>query len=240
MTRVVSDLLTATDSGSPSVLLSLDISAAFDTLDHRRLLAQAKDLFGFDCVVLRWLASYLAGREQFLVVGGCRSRTVKLSSGVPHGSGLGPLLFSIFTTPVGSLISTFGICYHQFADQTQLYTVIDAKSSTRLAILSSCANAVTGWHIRNDLNTTKTEAITTGTRQQIARLDRSGGVVVSGAVVPFGSTLHVLGVTLDSELSFDEHITGVVRACNYHLRALRHIRVARFPFCGTTRLEWPS
>ena len=79
MTRVVSDLLTATDSRSPSVLLSLDISAAFNTLDYRRLLERAKDLFGFDCVILRWLASYLAGREQFVVAGGCRSRTVKLS-----------------------------------------------------------------------------------------------------------------------------------------------------------------
>ena len=59
------------------------------------------------------------------------------------------------------------------------------------------------------------EAITTGTRQQIARLDKSGGVVVSGAVVPFGSTLRVLGMTLDSELSFDEHITSVVHVCNY-------------------------
>ena len=57
MTRVVSDLLTATDSGSPSILLSLDISAAFDALDHLRLLERAKDLFGFDRVVLRWLAS---------------------------------------------------------------------------------------------------------------------------------------------------------------------------------------
>ena len=108
----------------------------------------------------------------------------------------------------------------------QHYTVIDAKSPTRLATLSSCADAVTGWHIRNNLllNPTKIKAIITGTRQQIARLGRSGGVVVSGAVVPFGSTLCVLVVTLDSELSFDEHITGVVRACNYHLRALRHIR----------------
>ena len=63
--------------------------------------------------------------------------------------------------------------------------------------------------MRNDLllNPTKTEAITTGTRQQIARLDSSGGVVVAGVVVPFFSTLRVLSVTLDSELSFDEHIT---------------------------------
>ena len=107
MTRVVSDLLAAIDSGSPSVLLSLDISAAFDTLDHRRLLERAKELFGFDCVVIRWLALYLAGHDQFAVVVGCRSRTEKAVPGVTQVPVLGQLLFSIFTTPVGSLISTF-------------------------------------------------------------------------------------------------------------------------------------
>ena len=111
MTRVVNDLQSATASKSPSVLLSLD-SAAFDTLDHRRLLERAKDLFGFDSTVLQWLGSLLVGREQFFGVASCHSRTMKLFSGVPQDSVLGPLLFSIFMTPVGNLISTFGIRYH--------------------------------------------------------------------------------------------------------------------------------
>ena len=211
MTRVMNDLLSAKYSKSPSVLLSLDISAAFDTLDHQRLLEWAKELFGFDSVVLRWLGSYLAGREQFVGVDGRRSRTVRLSSGVPQGSVLGPLLFSIFTTPVGNLISTFGIRYHQFADDTQLYTVINALSPNGLATPSACADAVIGWHIRNNLllNPMKTEAIVTGTRQQVTRLDQSGGVTVSGVLVPLSSRLRVVGVTLDSQLSFDEHITIV-------------------------------
>ena len=55
-------------------------------------------------------------------------------------------------------------------------------------------------------------------------MDQSGGVTVSGVLVPISSRLRVLGVTLDSQLSFDEHITTVVRACNYHVRALHHIR----------------
>ena len=83
-----------------------------------------------------------------------------------------------------------------------------------------------GWHIANNLllNPSKTEALVTGTRQQIVKLDQTGGIVVSESIVPFAAELHVLGVTLDSYLSLDDHVTGAVRACNYHLRALRHIR----------------
>ena len=115
------------------------------------------------------------------------------------GSLLGSLLFSIFTTPVDNLVSTFGIRYHRFAYDTQLYTAIDATSPIRLATLSACADAVTGWHIRDDLLFNQTEAIVTGTRQLIAKLDQSDGVTICGGVtISLGSTLRVLRVTLDS------------------------------------------
>ena len=103
----------------------------------------------------------MSGREHFVSAGGCRSRTVKISTEVPQGSVLGPLLFSIFTTPVGTLISTFGIPYHQFADDTQLYTAIKSLLPVDLATLSDCVDALMGWHIANNLllNPSKTKAI---------------------------------------------------------------------------------
>ena len=72
------------------------------------------------------------------------------------------------------------------------------------------------------LNADKTKAIVTGTRQQVAKFNLSGSFLVSGVTVPFIAKQRVLDATLDSHL-FDEHITGVVRDCNYHMRALRHI-----------------
>ena len=83
-------------------MLALDISAAFDTLDHNKLLEQVKSLFRFECDVLRWLQSYLSDRQQFVSVGGQWSQTVMVISEVAQGSVLGSLLFSMFTAPVGT------------------------------------------------------------------------------------------------------------------------------------------
>ena len=91
---------------------------------------------------------------------------------------------------------------------------------------------MTGWHIRNDLlrNTTKTEALVTGTRQQVVKLDQSDGIPVFGVDVPFISKLQVLGVMLNCHLPFDDQITSVIRVCNDYLstgrlQTLKHYRI---------------
>ena len=141
ITRAMDDLLSSKASKSPCSA-SLDIRAAFDTLDHRCLLERLKVLIGFDITVLQWLGSYLVGWEQFSGVASCRYCTVKLFSSVQQGSVFGPLQFSTFTKPVGNLVSTFCIRYHEFAEDEQLYAVIDMTSTTGLATLSACADAV--------------------------------------------------------------------------------------------------
>ena len=227
MTKVVNDLLLAVDGGCPSVLLSLDISAAFDTLSHHRLMDRAEELFGVTGLAKAWLWSYLTGRSHCVSFSGQQSATVPCETGVPQGSVLGPLLFCIFTTPIGSVISDFNIAYHQYADDLQLYTSISTSTSSNgLSVLSECANAVTRWHLENGLllNPTKTEALVTGSRHQLSKFDRSSGVSVDGNVVQFSKSMRVLGVTLDERLSFDDHVSAVVQSCNYHIRSLRHIR----------------
>ena len=146
MTKVVNNLLTSVDSRKPSNILSLDISAAFYMLDHNHLLKRVSEVFGLNGHVINWLKSYLTVRSSYVSLGNCHSTTVGCATGVPQGSILGPQLFSIFTTPVGHHIS-----YHQFADDTQLFTSVDHSSSADNTRLSLCAEAVTRWHIENSL-----------------------------------------------------------------------------------------
>jgi len=89
-----------------------------------------------------------------------------------------------------------------------------------------CVQDVARWFLENGLllNPAKTEAVLFGTSAQRKNVPTASGIDVVGAVVPFRDTVNLLGVTLDSALTMDRHVTEVVRSCNYHIRALRHIR----------------
>ena len=105
--RVTNDLLTACDRGSVSIPTVLDLSAAFDTLDHNILQQRLEQSFGISGVALRWFASYLIGRSQKVVVGGRASQPTVLKHGVPRGSVLRPVLFSMCTRPLSDVIRHF-------------------------------------------------------------------------------------------------------------------------------------
>ena len=90
--------------GEPTALVLLDLSAVFDTIDHNILLGYLKSWFGLGGTVLRWFASYLRNRCQAIKIGSTLSELSSLIYGVPQGSVLGPLLFSLYTTPLSKII----------------------------------------------------------------------------------------------------------------------------------------
>ena len=105
----------SSDSGKSTLLVSLDLSAAFDSIDHVILLRRLKTSFGFDGLVYNWIESYLTGRSQTVHIGNNSSALTYLSTGVPQGSVLGPLLFSIYTSPIAAIASSFSIPQQQYA-----------------------------------------------------------------------------------------------------------------------------
>ena len=115
------DILLNMAKGSVTALTLLDLSATFDTINHTILLDRLNVYYGISELPLGWFKSYLSGRTHSVKVGSTLSHPAALYYGVPQGSVLGPILFSLYTNPISSIIhSHSSINYHFYADDTQV------------------------------------------------------------------------------------------------------------------------
>ena len=118
--KVKNDILTNLDMGHVTLLVLLDLSAPLDTVDHDILIHRLKSLLGLRGSVLQRFRSYLRGRSQQVTINGALSKTFGLECGVPQGSCLGPLLFTIYASKLFSVIKSHLPSAHSYADDTQL------------------------------------------------------------------------------------------------------------------------
>ena len=155
------------DKGEVTALTLLDLSAAFDTIDHATLTDRLSDWYGISGQAQIWFSSYLQNGLQSVKIKDTFSDKVTLSYGVPQGSVLGPVLFTLYTTPLSAIISSFDINHHLYADDTQIYmslSVSNAKES--LEKLQHCLMGVSAWMTGSKLklNPSKTEFLLIGTK----------------------------------------------------------------------------
>ncbi|KAF7236005.1 Catenin delta-1, partial [Varanus komodoensis] len=215
------DLCREKDRGSASLLVLLDLSAAFDTTDHGILLDRLAGL-GVGGTALQWFRSYLNGQFQKVVLGDCGSAPWQLCHGVPQGSILSPLLFNIYMKLLGEVIRRCGLRNHQYADDTQLYLSFSTNPGDAVAVLNRCLGEVMGWMRANrlKLNPDKMEVLLVG-----GSGFGEGGfdLVLNGVALPLRGKVCSLGVLLDPELSLEAQVTAVERSAFLQLRLINQL-----------------
>jgi len=226
--RVLNDVYENADNGRGTMFVALDLSAAFDTVEHSILLQRLRNSFGLSGDVLGWVDSYLSDRTQVVRLQNSVSSSQDCSCGVPQGSVLGPLLFVAFISPLANVVAEHHVLHHQYADDTQIYVGVSrVDKDATVADLHAALAAVHLWFSQNGLviNPDKSETLlfSTAQRSRIAPIGVDS-VDVAGSIIPFSETVKILGVSLDPHLTFSKHVDQICGSAHYHIRSLRHIR----------------
>jgi hypothetical protein len=120
LTKVHNDIMLSMGKGEMTMLVLLDLSAAFDTIDHSILIKRLYNNYGIDGTALNWFKSYLSNRSQSVTINNTESNKVALKFGVPQGSKLGPVLFNSYVAPLSNIARKYNIEDQKYDDDEQL------------------------------------------------------------------------------------------------------------------------
>ena len=204
-----------------NLLVMIDLSAAFDTIDHQILLHRLRNRFGIQGSALHWLESYLTHRSQSVMVNGIESSCIDMHFGVPQGSVLGPLLFTLYIAPLYDIIEKHLQLVSAYADDQSLYQHFIANikdTSGALLHMEECLIEVRQWMHQNKLkmNDSKTEFILIGTPAQLSKLSQNS-IIIGNEVIVAADCVKNLGVLIDKHLSMSSHVVSKCNAAFYQL-----------------------
>lgn len=234
MLKVKCDADQILDDGDGVLLVLLDLSAAFDTLNHATLMRRLEETVGIRGTALKWFHSYLTDRHQRVLIGETASPDSLLVTGVPQGSVLGPLLFSLYVLPLMKIIERHGIRRHHYADDIQLYRRLHIQQLQKhdetelkqdLDTMESCIEEIRQWMTSNDLklNEGKTEMLVIAPKNKQHLLEGITIRVGNDIIIP-SKELRDLGSRLDATLSMRGQVASTIKSAYFHMRSISRIR----------------
>ena len=215
LVRVQNDILRTIDNNGCAILLLLDLSAAFDTVDHHILLTRLSHRLGIKGKALAWIKSYLHDRSQFVCIGNEHSTTRDLPYGVPQGSVLGPIriLYLFYTTPLADVIKKHDMSYHFYADDSQIYMSFKPSHTNEPELsklkIETCITAINNWMNTNrlKLNSDKTELLVINAHHRpTPPLD---SIYTGTELITPSKSAKNIGVWFDSTLSMNKQVSSI-------------------------------
>ena len=238
LVKMSDDIIKSIDHKNLVAVVLLDLSAAFDVLDHNLLLGKLKSLYGIDGIALKWFDSFLKNRSFSVKVNNETSCLGIVIYGVPQGSILGPLLFILYTKELSDIVASFGLNLQMYADDGSIYVQFNPRDpgniSSTLQNISLCLRQVKKWMLANYLkvNEGKTDFFIIGHGSTLREysmkfdIDFCGTKITSKRLSEPGNSDFgkILGVLLNNDFSMNRHILNIKKDCYNQLRNLRNIK----------------
>jgi len=226
--RVMNDALCEIDNKKCVLLVLLDLSAAFDTIDHKTLISRLEYRYGVSGDAKSWFESYLTGRTQSVLIRNVQSEKCDLEFGVPQGSILGPKKFIGYSAPIVDIAKAHGINLHLYADDTQLYIACDPTAEAieaALEKLEACISDIRIWMAQNylKLNDDKTEFLILGAPNQLKKIKKQK-LHIGESYIETTDFARNIGAIFDSNLLMEKHVDSVCKAAWGQLRKIGTIR----------------
>lgn len=226
--KLVDDVLIGYESNSATIVLLIDLSAAFDTVDIDKLLNILENDIGIRGTALLWFQSFLRGRTQCVKIENSLSDTLPVLFGVPQGSVLGPILFNIYASSLSLVIKNFGFNTSGYADDNNAYNSFALSFQYNIIAkqLPDLLNQIYEWMnlFFLKMNPDKTEIIMFIPQRLKDAHTINGCIFTDGSCIRFSNFVRNLGVLLDRHLNMDVHINSVVSVCYKQLSDIGKIR----------------